>query len=90
MSKLVIPSQPEIHLDNKEDQLALPQWTIAAIVIGLASLLFIIIFGATVVSVSNIIKTDHGVNLLFATSARKQREKLKEKGGHAAESGHVK
>lgn len=32
------------------DEVLLPQWAIAVIVIGLASLLFVIIFGATVVS----------------------------------------
>lgn len=33
-----------------ENDVLLPQWAIAVIVIGLASLLFVIIFGVTVVS----------------------------------------
>jgi hypothetical protein len=33
-----------------EEDVLLPQWAIAVIVIGLASLLFVIIFGVTVVS----------------------------------------
>lgn len=33
-----------------EDDTFLPQWAIAVIVIGLASLLFVIIFGVTVVN----------------------------------------
>jgi len=33
-----------------DEDLFLPQWAIAGIVIGLASLLFVIIFGVTVVS----------------------------------------
>jgi hypothetical protein len=36
-----------------DEDVFLPQWAIAGIVIGLASLLFVIIFGVTVVSKKN-------------------------------------
>ena len=38
-------------VQEDEDGYPIPQWLIAVIVIGLASLLFILIFGITVVSV---------------------------------------
>lgn len=41
-------------VQEKEDGYLIPQWLIAVIVIGLASLLFILIFGITVVSVTGL------------------------------------
>lgn len=46
MPKQVIPT-----VGYAEEDELLPQWAIAVIVIGLASLLFVIIFGVTVVSI---------------------------------------
>ncbi|CAH0558659.1 unnamed protein product [Brassicogethes aeneus] len=46
---VVIPRQYQNIFNENEEKLLLPQWTIAAIVIGLASLLFVIIFGVTVI-----------------------------------------
>lgn len=46
----VIPKQILPPVDPEEEDLLLPQWAIAGIVIGLASLLFVILFGVTVVS----------------------------------------
>jgi len=43
------PSAEPTPLPTQEDEF-LPQWAIAVIVIGLASLLFVIIFGVSVVS----------------------------------------
>lgn len=45
-----MPKQIAPTVGYAEDNLLLPQWAIAVIVIGLASLLFVIIFGVTVVS----------------------------------------
>lgn len=42
-------------VQEEEDGYLIPQWLIAVIVIGLASLLFILIFGITVVSVNELI-----------------------------------
>lgn len=47
---IVLPKQPYPTVGYAEDNVLLPQWAIAVIVIGLASLLFVIIFGVTVVS----------------------------------------
>ncbi|KXJ81363.1 hypothetical protein RP20_CCG020424 [Aedes albopictus] len=44
----VIPKQILPPVDPEEEDLLLPQWAIAGIVIGLASLLFVILFGVTV------------------------------------------
>jgi len=64
-SSLLIPNTPYIFLclsvsvlakqvvptvGYADEDVFLPQWAIAGIVIGLASLLFVIIFGVTVVS----------------------------------------
>jgi hypothetical protein len=46
----VLPKQAYPTVGYAEDNVLLPQWAIAVIVIGLASLLFVIIFGVTVVS----------------------------------------
>lgn len=45
LSKQVVPT-----VGYADEDVFLPQWAIAGIVIGLASLLFVIIFGVTVVS----------------------------------------
>ncbi|XP_045468776.1 uncharacterized protein LOC123676696 [Harmonia axyridis] len=45
---IVVPKQVAPTVGYAEDNLLLPQWAIAVIVIGLASLLFVIIFGVTV------------------------------------------
>lgn len=45
---LIKPEEPIVEEAHKDT--LLPQWAIAVIVIGLASLLFVIIFGVTVVS----------------------------------------
>lgn len=45
LAKQVVPT-----VGYADEDVFLPQWAIAGIVIGLASLLFIIIFGVTVVS----------------------------------------
>jgi len=45
LAKQVVPT-----VGYADDDVFLPQWAIAGIVIGLASLLFVIIFGVTVVS----------------------------------------
>lgn len=47
---LVIPKQILPPVDSEEEDLLLPQWAIAGIVIGMASLLFVILFGVTVVT----------------------------------------
>lgn len=47
----VVPSQIIPTVGYADEDVFLPQWAIAGIVIGLASLLFVIIFGVTVVSV---------------------------------------
>lgn len=47
---LVLPKHTQPTVGFAEDNVLLPQWAIAVIVIGLASLLFVIIFGVTVVS----------------------------------------
>lgn len=49
---LVIPKQYHPTVAPDEEDLLLPQWAIAVIVIGLASLLFVILFGVTVVGYS--------------------------------------
>lgn len=41
-------------VQEEEDGYLIPQWLIAVIVIGLASLLFILIFGITVVSLNGL------------------------------------
>lgn len=46
----VLPKQIVPTVGLAEENVLLPQWAIAVIVIGLASLLFVIIFGVTVVS----------------------------------------
>lgn len=48
---LVLPKHLEPTVGYAENDVLLPQWAIAVIVIGLASLLFVIIFGVTVVSI---------------------------------------
>ncbi|KAK9880412.1 hypothetical protein WA026_010291 [Henosepilachna vigintioctopunctata] len=45
---IVVPKHIAPTVGYAEDNLLLPQWAIAVIVIGLASLLFVIIFGVTV------------------------------------------
>jgi hypothetical protein len=45
LTKQVVPT-----VGYADEDVFLPQWAIAGIVIGLASLLFVIIFGVTVVS----------------------------------------
>ncbi|XP_044262202.1 mucin-5AC [Tribolium madens] len=45
---VVLPKQAYPTVGYAEDNVLLPQWAIAVIVIGLASLLFVIIFGVTV------------------------------------------
>ncbi|XP_008198760.1 mucin-2 [Tribolium castaneum] len=45
---VVLPKQVYPTVGYAEDNVLLPQWAIAVIVIGLASLLFVIIFGVTV------------------------------------------
>lgn len=54
-----LPVSPHIvpTVAYSEDDVLLPQWAIAVIVIGLASLLFVIIFGVTVVSIR--VKVSH-------------------------------
>lgn len=47
---LVLPRRAVPTVGFAEEDELLPQWAIAVIVIGLASLLFVIIFGVTVVS----------------------------------------
>lgn len=49
-SFIVIPKLSGPQYSEKDDKL-IPQWTIAVIVIGVGGLLFIIIFGVSVVSV---------------------------------------
>lgn len=46
----VLQKQTYPTVGYAEEENFLPQWAIAVIVIGLASLLFVIIFGVTVVS----------------------------------------
>lgn len=49
-SVAVLAKQVAPTVGYADEDLFLPQWAIAGIVIGLASLLFVIIFGVTVVS----------------------------------------
>ena len=53
MHVFFLPVSPHVvpTVAYAEDDVFLPQWAIAVIVIGLASLLFVIIFGVTVVSI---------------------------------------
>lgn len=48
---LVLPKRSEPTPVEQEEESFLPQWGIAVIVIALASLLFVVIFGVTVVSI---------------------------------------
>lgn len=50
---LVIPKVNMPQYIEKDDRL-IPQWAIAVIVIGVGGLLFIIVFGVSVVSVSKL------------------------------------
>jgi hypothetical protein len=50
LSVSVLPRQVVPTVGYADEDVFLPQWAIAGIVIGLASLLFVIIFGVTVVS----------------------------------------
>lgn len=50
----VLPKQTQPTVGYADENVLLPQWAIAVIVIGLASLLFVIIFGVTVVSTKSI------------------------------------
>lgn len=47
----MLPKNTQPTVGYAEDNVLLPQWAIAVIVIGLASLLFVIIFGVTVVCI---------------------------------------
>lgn len=46
---LVIPKVPSSNIIENEDRL-IPQWAVVMIVIGIGGLLFIIVFGVSVVS----------------------------------------
>jgi hypothetical protein len=50
LSLAVLSKQAAPTVGYADEDVFLPQWAIAGIVIGLASLLFVIIFGVTVVS----------------------------------------
>lgn len=52
----VIPKVNTPHYIEKDDRL-IPQWAIAVIVIGVGGLLFIIVFGVSVVSVLKLFET---------------------------------
>lgn len=59
---LVIPKVNTPQYIEKDDRL-IPQWAIAVIVIGVGGLLFIIVFGVSVVSVKTIWSSrDHAVS----------------------------
>lgn len=47
--RLVIPKVPSSNIIENEDRL-IPQWAVVMIVIGIGGLLFIIVFGVSVVS----------------------------------------
>lgn len=55
-----------------DENVLLPQWAIAVIVIGLASLLFVIIFGVTVVSIQTKFKETTIRNSVTSTRCLKQ------------------
>lgn len=59
----VLPKQTYPTVGYAENDVLLPQWAIAVIVIGLASLLFVIIFGVTVVSMEKMIKLSETENV---------------------------
>lgn len=61
---LVLPKQAYPTVGFAEDNILLPQWAIAVIVIGLASLLFVIIFGVTVVSLVILLLPSTSVEIL--------------------------
>lgn len=47
----MLPKRVEQKIIETEEESFLPQWGIAVIVIAMASLLFVVIFGVTVVSI---------------------------------------
>lgn len=49
----VLPKTLQPAIGLAEQNMWLPQWAIAVIVIGIASLLFVIIFGITIVSIGH-------------------------------------
>lgn len=49
----VIAKNLHSNVELPEDDLPIPQWAIVVIVIGVGSLVFVVIFGVTVVSIAH-------------------------------------
>lgn len=73
----VLPKHTQPTVGYADENVLLPQWAIAVIVIGLASLLFVIIFGVTVVSYGYLASKKSVLNFEQFSACKSTKERQK-------------